>query len=170
MLANTKDKNEKIVLLDYYINQIQGTFFTQVMFSEFELAIHERIESGNAVSADYFRETYRGIMQKYYGPDLVIGPDNDMSGMKISHFYRQYYVFKYATGYATAQMLSQKILEGDKAGLDAFMNFMATGTSKYPMDILVDAGVDLNQPEAVERTISLFGELVDELESLLLEG
>jgi len=170
MLANAKDKNEKIVLLDYYIRQIRGTFFTQVMFTEFELAIHERIESGGAVSADYFRETYREIMQKYYGPDLVIGPDNDMSGMKIGHFYRQYYVFKYATGYATAQMISQKILEGDKAGLDAFMNFMATGTSKYPMDILVDAGVDLNQPEAVERTIALFGELVDELEKLLLEG
>ena len=170
MIKNAKSKNEKMALLNHYIRQIDGTFFTQVMFTEFELAIHNRIESGEAVSADYFRKTYRDIFQKYYGPELVIGENNDMGGMKISHFYRQYYVFKYATSYAAAQMISQKIIDGDKETLKAYKKFLATGSSLYPIDLLKTAGVDLTQPEAVERTIKLFGELVDELAQLLEEA
>ena len=170
LLANAETKEEKMVLLNYYIEQIQGTFFTQVMFSEFEVAIHDHIENGGATSVDYFRKTYREIFQKYQGPDVVIGPNNDMGGMKISHFYRQYYVYQYATCYAAAQALSQKILEKDPGALDKYMQFLATGSSKYPVDILKDAGVDMTAPEAVERTIRLFGELVDEIERLLFPG
>jgi oligoendopeptidase F len=170
LLDHAEDKDEKMVLLDYYIRQILGTFFTQVRFSEFELAIHERAESGEAFSADYFRETYRDIFQKYYGPELVIGENNDMAGMKISHFYRQYYVYKYATSYAAAQALSQRILEGDKKALKAYQQFLATGRSKYPIEMLKDAGVDMTSPEPVQRTIALFSELVDEMERLLDEG
>ncbi len=170
MLSQAQTREEKIVLLNYYIGQIKGTFFTQVMFSEFEEKIHEHVDNGGAVSVDWFRKTYREIFQKYNGPDLVIGPDNDMGGMKISHFYRQFYVYQYATCYAAAQMLSQKILEGDKAALDAYMQFLATGSSKYPVDILKDAGVDMTSPEPVETTIKLFGELVAEMERLLDES
>ncbi len=169
MLDNTTDKKEKLFLLDHYIKQIDGTFFTQVMFSEFELAIHSHLQEGGAFSVDYFRKTYREIFQKYFGPDLVIGENNDLSGMKISHFYRAFYVYKYATSYAAAQMISQKIIDGDKAALDAYMTFLETGSSKYPVDILIDAGVDPTSTESIERTIKLFGELVDEMERLLLE-
>lgn len=169
MLAHTKSKEEKIALLNYYIRQISGTFFTQVMFCEFELAIHDRIEKGDAFSVDWFRQTYRDIYQKYYGPELYIGPNNDMGCLKIGHFYRMYYVYQYATSYSAAQMLSQRILEGDKEALDAYMKFLATGTSMYPVDILKFAGVDLTSPEPVQRTMTLFGELVDEMEALLLE-
>lgn len=169
MLKNAKSKEEKIVLLNHYIDQIKGTFFVQVMFAEFELAIHNRIESGGAVSVDYFRKTYREIFQKYYGPDLVIGEYNDMSGMKISHFYRQYYVYQYATCYAAAQMLSQRILDGEKGILDTYYKFLETGQSAYPVDILKAAGVDLTKSDAVDRTLALFSELVDELERLLDE-
>ncbi len=169
MLKNAKSKDEKITLLNHYINQIKGTFFVQVMFAEFELAIHKRIESGGAVSVDYFRKTYREIFQKYYGPDLVIGEYNDMSGMKISHFYRQYYVYQYATCYAAAQMLSQRILDGEKGILDTYYKFLETGQSAYPVDILKAAGVDLTKSDAVDSTLALFSELVDELERLLDE-
>jgi len=169
LLETTKDKNEKLALLYYYIKQIDGTFFTQVMFSEFEHEAHRHAESGGAFSADYFRQTYRDIFQKYMGPDVVIGPNNDMGGLKISHFYRNYYVYQYATSYAASQALSQKILEGDKKALEAYMHFLATGTSKYPLQILQDAGVDLTQPEPVAYTLQLFGELVDEMERLLME-
>ncbi|MCK5127704.1 MAG: oligoendopeptidase F, partial [candidate division Zixibacteria bacterium] len=169
MLANAKSKDEKIALLNYYIKQIQGTFFTQVMFSEFEAKINEHIETGNAVSVDYFRETYREIFQKYNGPDLVIGPDNDMSGMKIYHFYRTFYVYQYATCYAAAQMISQEILDGDKQALEDFMEFLQTGSSDYPVDILKKAGVDMNSPEPVNYTLKVFGELVDEMEKLLVK-
>jgi len=170
LLENTQDKKEKMFLLNYYIRQITGTFFTQVMFSEFELAIHERIESGQALSADYLRSTYRDIYQKYWGPELVIEENRDMGGMRISHFYRQYYVYQYATCYAAAQMMSQRLLEGEKGFLDTYMEFLSAGSSKYPVDILKDAGVDMTTPEPIDRTIKLFGELVDEMERLLDES
>lgn len=170
LLDNTKDKKEKMALLNYYIEQIIGTFYTQVMFSEFELAIHERIESGQALSADYLRQTYRGIYQKYWGPELVIGENRDLGGMRISHFYRQYYVYQYATCYAAAQVLSQKILEEGEDFLDTYKQFLSTGWSQYPVDILKDAGVDMTTPEPIQRTIKLFAELVDEMERLLKES
>ncbi len=169
MLSKAKTRDEKLVLLDYYIRQIEGTFFTQVMFSEFELTIHNHLESGGAFSADFFRQTYRAIFQKYYGPDLVIGPENDMGCFKIYHFYRQYYVYQYATCYAAAQSLSQQILENQAGALDRYHHFLKSGSSQYPVDILKDAGIDMTTPEPIQRTISLFGELVDEMERLLFE-
>jgi oligoendopeptidase F len=170
LLEHAQNKKEKMALLNYYIRQINGTFFTQVMFSEFELAIHERIESGQALSADYLRKTYRDIYQKYWGPELVIGEDRDLGCLRISHFYRQYYVYQYATCYAAAQMLSQKLLEGEEGFWDTYKQFLSTGSSKYPVNILKDAGVDMTTPEPIDRTIKLFGELVDELERLLDES
>jgi len=167
LLKNATSKKEKMALLNYYIKQIIGTFYTQVMFSEFELAIHERIESGQALSADYLRQTYRDIYQKYWGPELVIDEINDLGGMRISHFYRQYYVYQYATCYAAAQMLSQKILDEGEGFLDKYKQFLSTGSSKYPVDILKDAGVDMTTPEPINRTLTLFSELVDEMERLL---
>ncbi len=169
MLEKTKDKQEKIALLNYYITQIIGTFYTQVWFSEFELAIHKRVEDGGALSADFFRQTYRDIYQKYWGPELVIDSINDVGGMRISHFYRQYYVYQYATCYAAAQMLSQRILEKQKGALEQYQQFLNTGSSKYPVDVLKDAGVDMTTSEPVDRTIKLFGSLVDQLEKLLME-
>ncbi len=170
LLANAESKQEKLAVLNHYIKLIQGTFFTQVMFSEFELAVHTHIENGGAVSVDYFRKTYRDIYQKYHGPDLVIGVNNDMGGLKIPHFYRQYYVYQYATGIAAGEALSQKILEEGKPAVEAYLKFLSTGSSKYPVDILREAGVDITSPEPVERTIRLFGELVDQMEALLSQN
>ena len=170
MLGKIKDKNEKLALLNYYIDQIQGTFFTQVMFTEFELAIHEHIEKGGAFSVDFFRKTYGDIYRKYHGPDLFVGENDDIRGMMISHFYRQFYVYQYATSYAAAQMLSQKIMEGDPGIQERYLKFLSTGSSAYPVDILKEAGVDMTQPEAIQRTLKLFSDLVDEMEALLTEG
>lgn len=169
MLEKTKDKQEKINLLNYYITQIIGTFYTQVWFSEFELAIHQRVEDGGALSADFFRQTYRDIYQKYWGPELVIDSVNDVGGLRISHFYSQYYVYQYATCYAAAQMISQRIMEKQKGALEQYQRFLSTGNSKYPVDVLKDAGVDMTTSEPVDRTIKLFASLVDQLEKLLLD-
>jgi oligoendopeptidase F len=169
LLSKTESKDEKIMLLNHYINQIDGTFITQIMFSEYELMLHKHIQDGGALSVDFIRKTYRELLQKYWGPDVVIGPNNDMGAMKLYHYYRTYYVYKYASSYAAAQMISQKILEGDQKALDAYLNFLTVGSSKYPMDILMDAGVDMNSSEPVDRTLKLFGELVDEMERLLEE-
>ena len=101
---------------------------------------------------------------------MVVGKDRDLGGLRISHFYRQYYVYQYATCYAAAQMLSQRLLEGEKGFLDTYKQFLSTGSSKYPVNILKDAGVDMTTPEPIDRTIKLFGELVDEMERLLDES
>jgi oligoendopeptidase F len=170
MIANTKDKQEKLYLLTKYIEQIIGTFYTQLMFSEFELAIHERVEQGGSLSVDFFRKTYRDIYQKYWGPDLVIGPNNDLGGMRIYHFYREYYVYQYATCYAAAQVLSEKIVNKEKGALDTYYRFLQTGSSDYPVEVLKKAGVDMTTPEPVARTIKLFGDLVDQVDKLLNEG
>jgi len=169
LLKNAASKEEKIMLLNQYITQIEGTFISQVMFAEYELMIHDQVQKGGAVSVDFFRKTYRDIFQKYYGPELVIGPDNDMGALKLYHFYRTFYVYQYATSYAAAQMLSQKILAGDKKAVDAYLKFLGTGSSKYPMEILKDAGVDMASPEPVQWTLKLFSELIDEMERLLAE-
>lgn len=168
LIANARDKQEKAYLLTKYIGQIVGTFYTQVMFSEFELAIHERVEKGGSLSVDFFRKTYRDIYQKYWGPDLVIGPLNDLGGMRISHFYREYYVYQYATSYAAAQVLSDKIVRKEKGALEAYYRFLRTGSSDYAVEVLKEAGVDMTTPEPVARTIKLFGELVDQLDQLLV--
>ena len=170
MLKNAKDKEEKKRLLLYYIDQIVGTFYTQVMFSEFELAIHNQIENGGALSADFFRKTYRDIYQKYWGPDLVIDSINDMGCLRISHFYREYYVYQYATCYAAAQMLSQELVDKGKDFWPTYEQFLSTGSSIYPVDILKRAGVDMTTPEPINRTIKLFGDLVDQMEKLLEES
>ncbi len=168
MLAHAKDKNEKLYLLNYYIDQIIGTFYTQVWFSEFELKIHEIVESGGALSTDAYRKIYREIFQKYYGPDFYLPPDRDYGGMRISHFYRMYYVYQYATSYAASQMLSQKIMAGDKKAIQAYKEFIQTGSSDYPVNILKKAGVDMTTTEPFQNTIRVFADLVDQYEKLLL--
>ena len=169
LMAKAKDKKEKMLLLQRYIEQIIGTFYTQLWFSEFELAMHEQVEKGGALSVSFLRNTYRDIYQKYWGPELVLDTNNELGGMRIYHFYRPYYVYQYAVGYAAAQVLSENIINKKKGALEAYQQFLNTGSSKYPIDILKDAGVDVTTPDPVGRTIRMFGELVDEMEKLLNE-
>jgi len=169
LIANAKTREEKEYLLTRYIEQIVGTFYVQVMKSEFELAIHERVEAGGSLSVDFFRKTYRDLYQKYWGPDLTIGPLSDLGGMRDDHFYSQYYVYQYATSYAAAQVLSDKIVRKEPGALEAYYQFLRTGSSDYPVEILKKAGVDMTTPEPVAKTIKLFGELVDQLDQLLKE-
>jgi len=169
LLETTTDPREKLDLLIYYIEQIENTFYTQVLFSEFEHAMHRHAEKGGAFSSTLFRQTYRDIYQKYWGPALVIDSINDMGCLRIHHFYRTYYVFQYATGYAAAQMIAQRILDREPGAVDALMAFLNTGNSDYPVEILKKAGVDMTSPEPVNRTIKLFADLVNEVERLLDE-
>jgi len=169
MLDNAKNRMEKISLLNNYIEQIEGTVFVQVMFSEFEQIIHDQVQNGGAFSVDWLRQEYRKLQDKYYGPAVTIGPDNDMSGMKIYHFYRTFYVYQYATGYCAAEALAHKILAQEEGALENYKEFLSTGTSDYPVEILKKAGVDMTKPEAVEATMKLFAELVNEIEKLLHE-
>ena len=167
MLGQAKEKGEKLTLLNYYIDQIIQTFLRQIMLAEFELVIHERVESGGALSADFFRASIRDIFQKYWGPELVVDSLYELDGLRIPHFYGQYYVYQYSTCYAAAQMLSERLMKKEKGIQDTYARFLSTGGSKYPVDILKEAGVDMTTPEPVAATIKLFGRLVDEMEILL---
>ncbi len=169
LIDHAKDKNQKLYLLNNFINQILGTFYGQVMYSEFELKIHEIVESGGALSAKSMRQLYREIYQKYYGPDLVIEPEKDMGCLRIYHFYRDYYVYQYATSYAASMTLSRKILSGDKNALNSYIDFIKTGSSDYPINILKKAGVDMTSPDPVENVTRVFSDLIDEFEKLILE-
>ena len=170
LLETTTDREEKLQLLIEYIEKIEGTFYTQVFFSEFEIAMHNRVEEGGAFSADFMRKTYRDLYQKYWGPDLVIDSLNDMGCVRISHFYRNYYVFQYATSYAAAQMLAKRVLDKEPGAVESVLTFLSTGSSDYAIDILKKAGVDMTTPEPIDATLKLFGELVDEVEKLLDES
>jgi oligoendopeptidase F len=116
------------------------------------------------------RKTYRDVYQKYWGPDVFIDSLNDMGCVRISHFYRNYYVFQYATGYAAAQMMAQRVLNNEPGGVENLMGFLSTGSSDYPVNILKTYGVDMTTSEPVDRTLALFAQLVDEVERLLDES
>jgi len=169
LLKHAKNKAEKLYLLNYYIEMIQGTFYTQVMFSEFERDAHARAEAGEALSASSLRQIYRNIYQKYNGPDLVVDSLDDLSCLRISHFYRNFYVYQYATSLAAASAFSQKILAGDKEALTRYNEMLQGGDSDYPIELLKKAGVDMTYPEPVNATVELFGDLVEQFEKLLLE-
>jgi len=169
LLNKVQDKDQRLYLLNYYLEFILGTFYNQVMFAEFEKVAHEKAEQGQALSASSLREIYGNIYQKYYGPDLTLDSLDDLSCLRISHFYRNFYVYKYATSLAGAAAFSREILDGDKEALNRYLGLLKAGGSDYPIDIVKTAGVDLSSPEPVNRTVELFADLVGQMEKLLLE-
>jgi len=169
LIKHTQDKDKKAYLLEYYIQQIIGTFYGQVFYSEFEKEIHDQMESGQGLTAESMRKTYRDIYQKFYGPEVVIGPINDLGWARIEHFYKNFYVFQYSTGYAASIALSRKILEGKKESVDGYLTFLEQGNSDYPIELLKRAGVDMTSPGPIQETVKLFDDLVSQLEKLLLE-
>jgi oligoendopeptidase F len=169
LLKHAKDKAERLYLLNYYIEMIEGTFYTQVMFAEFERDAHARAEAGEALSAKSMRQIYRDIYQRYSGPDLVLDSLDDLGCLRISHFYRKFYVYKYAVGLAAASAISQKILAGDKDALKRYIELLEAGDTDYPIELLKKAGVDMTSPEPVNATVELFADLVNQFERLLLE-
>ena len=169
MLDRVETKEQKAYLLSYYIQQIVGTFFTQVMYSQFEYEIHKDVEEGKPLSADVLRQTFRKIYQKFWGPEMILEEYSDISCLRIPHFYRAFYVYQYATSYSAATMIAERLLKGDEQQRVAYLKFLQSGESKYPIDTLQEAGVDLTKSDAIEATARLFGRLVDELEALLVK-
>jgi oligoendopeptidase F len=167
MLKNAKNKNEKLYLLNHYLESFRTTVFRQTMFAEFEKIIHEHLEGGGAITADYLCETYKKLNELYYGPNMVVDDEIAIEWARIPHFYYNYYVFQYATGFSAAVALSEKILnEGDEA-VENYMNFLKSGSSDYPINVLRKAGVDMETVEPVNNAMELFKRLVDEFDDLL---
>jgi len=167
MLKNVKDKNEKLYLLNHYLESFRTTVFRQTMFAEFEKIINEYLEAGGSLTADYLCEEYKKINQLYYGANVVIDDEIGMEWARIPHFYYNYYVFQYATGYSAAVALSEKILTEGKPAVDRYINFLKSGSSDYPLNVLKTAGVDMTTEEPVNNAMKLFSKLVDEMDKLI---
>jgi oligoendopeptidase F len=171
LLKNEKDAKKKLYLVNQYIDQIRGTLITQVMFADFELRMHRAAEAGQPLTADALDQMYAQTLKDYYGDAVVIDPEYGHTWSRIPHFYRNFYVYKYATSYAASQALSQNVLtskgkDKDKAR-DRYIKFLSAGGSKYPIELLKDAGVDLTTPTPVDATMKKFSQLVDDMEKLL---
>ncbi len=167
MLKNVKDDGEKLYLLNHYLEQFRTTVYRQTMFAEFEKIIYEHAENGGALTADYLSDTYKELNEKYYGPNVVVDDEIAIEWARIPHFYYNYYVFQYATGFSAAVSLSQQVLkEGDPA-VERYLNFLKSGSSDYPINVLRTAGVDMATVEPVNNALKLFGELVDEMDKLI---
>ena len=167
LLKTTEDKNQRKYLINYYLEQFRGTLFRQTMFAEFELEVHRRDEAGEALTKEELNEIYYNLNKKYYGDEINIDEKISWEWARIPHFYTAFYVYQYATGYSAAIALSQRILKEN--GKDDYINFLKGGSSKYSIDILKGAGVDMTTAEPVEKAMEVFSSLLDEMENLLTE-
>ena len=167
MLKNVKDKNQRLYLLNHYLESFRTTVFRQTMFAEFELIINRHLESGGALTADYLCSEYKKLNQLYYGPNIIVDEDIEMEWARIPHFYYNYYVFQYATGFSAAVSLSEKILKDGDNAVDKYLNFLKSGESDYPINVLKKAGVDMTTEEPVNNAMAIFKRLVDEMDSLI---
>lgn len=166
LLDTTEDPNMKAYILNRQIDDLRGTLYRQTMFAEFEKAIHQTEEAGEALALDAFKRIYRGLLEKYFGPDFVIDEELELEGLRIPHFYGAFYVYKYATGISAAVALSEQVLaSGD---VERYLGFLRSGGSRFPIETLATAGVDMSSQEPVEAALRLFDRRVGELEKLLV--
>jgi len=166
-LSKTTDKKERAYLINYFMEQFRTTLYRQTMFAEFEMNIGRMAQDGVALTPDVLNAEYRRLNQHYYGDDIVVDEEIDMEWMRIPHFYYNYYVFQYATGYAAAIALSRRILREGEGAVKDYIGFLSGGCSKSPIDLLKGAGVDMSTTQPVEEALALFGELIDEMDSLM---
>ncbi|MCA9150481.1 MAG: oligoendopeptidase F family protein, partial [Planctomycetales bacterium] len=167
LLEQTTDKKWRAYLINREIDDIRGTIFRQTMFAEFEKITHEMGEAGEPLTLESFRKVYRGLLEQYFGPDFALDDCLSLECLRIPHFYRAFYVFKYATGLSAAIALSQRVLKGGANELEDYLGFLKSGCSRDPLDLLRAAGVDMASPKPVKTALEYFSSLVSELESLL---
>jgi oligoendopeptidase F len=167
LMQQARSDQERAYLINRDIDAIRGTIIRQTMFAEFEKVIHALAESGEPLTVECFKSEYAKLLEVYFGPDFVLDEQLKLECLRIPHFYRAFYVYKYATGLSAAIALSERVLNGGQRELGDYLGFLQGGCSKYPLDLLRDAGVDMTKPEPVETALDRFAELVDELDELL---
>lgn len=166
LLQNTDDPRFKAYLINHEIDSIRATVVRQTMFAEFEKLTHEMGQRGEGLTVQAFRETYLGLLKAYFGPNFAIDEQLSLECFRIPHFYRAFYVYKYATGLSAAIALSRRVLGGGKAECADYLRFLSSGCSKDPLELLADAGVDMTSPEPIEIALKHFDDLVGQLDQL----
>ncbi len=169
LLARTAEKRERAYLINYFLEQFRTTLYRQTMFAEFELQFNTLAEQGTTLTAQTLNEMYYALNRTYYGDGLVVDGEIAYEWSRIPHFYYDYYVFQYATGFSAAVALAQKILSEGESAAKAYLGFLSGGCSKDPISLLRDAGVDMATPQPIEQALNLFDELIDEMETLMSE-
>ncbi|KMK74803.1 oligoendopeptidase F [Alkalihalobacillus pseudalcaliphilus] len=169
LVKNTEDAKKKLYLLNHFLEGFRGTVFRQTMFAEFEYAIHEKAAAGEALTPDLLTQTYYDLNKKYFGEDLVIDEEIGLEWSRIPHFYYNFYVYQYATGYSAAAALSKQILEEGEPAVERYLSFLKAGSSDYPIEVLKQAGVDMTSSEPIEQALAVFEETLTEMEKLIDE-
>ncbi|MCQ2590517.1 MAG: oligoendopeptidase F [Treponema sp.] len=167
LLKNAESKEMKAYLLSMRADDILATLHRQTMFAEFELKAHEAVENGTPLTAELLRKIYRELLELYFGPEMVFESNSDMEGLRIPHFYTAFYVYKYATGISAALALAKRVTEGGEKEREDYFKFLKSGGSRYPIESLRVAGVDMESTEPVQAACDTFKKIVDELKTLL---
>ena len=167
LMSRAKDDRERAFLINREIDSIRATVIRQTMFAEFEKITHELVEQNEPLTVERFKQVYRELLEAYFGPDFALDDALSLECFRIPHFYRAFYVYKYATGMSAAIALAERVTSGGKRELEHYLRFLEGGCSKDPLDLLRDAGVDMEQPGPVDTALAHFGELVEQLAQLL---
>ena len=170
LLGQTTDKRRRAYLINYFLEQFRATLYRQTMFAEFELWCSEQTRKGQPLTAEGLSAKYQALNRDYYGADIVLDPEVALEWARIPHFYYNFYVYQYATGYAAAIALSQRIQKEGEPAVQDYLSFLSKGCSEDPVSLLRGAGVDMASPAPVNDALKLFDQLVSELESLLAES
>ncbi len=169
LLKTTTDKRQRAYLINYFLEQFRTTLYRQTMFAEFELAVNQMTERGEGLTADALCEKYRQLNAGYFGPDIVVDEEISLEWARIPHFYYNYYVYQYSTGYAAAIALSQKILQEGESAVERYLTFLKGGSSQPPIDLLRGAGVDMATAQPIDEALKLFAGLIDEMDALMAD-
>ena len=168
LMQRAETREMRAYLVGKQADDIIATIYRQTMFAEFEHLTHDMAEQGEPLTVDSLRATYRQLLERYFGPEMKLEPVSDLEGLRIPHFYSAFYVYKYATGLAAAVALAERVLAGGTAARDRYLTFLQSGGSRYPLESLQLAGVDMSDPAPVQQALAVFGTLVGELEQLLI--
>jgi len=160
-------KELRLYLVNKHADDLLATLYRQTMFAEFEKITHELEEGGTPLTVELFRGEYRKLLEKYFGPEMVLEEVSDLEGLRIPHFYNAFYVYKYATGVSAALALADRVLSGGEKERQDYFTFLKSGGSCFPIESLKVTGVDMSSPEPVNAACEVFGKLVDELERML---
>lgn len=167
LLDTTEDKKKRLYLLNHYLESFRTTLFRQTMFAEFEWLIHEQIEKGEALSASKLNEMYLELNKAYFGEGVVVDEPISLEWARIPHFYYNYYVYQYATGFSSAVAIADQLKSGGQEAVDNYITFLSSGNSRYPLDTLKAAGVDMTTSEPVDSALAVFKEILAEMSSLI---
>ncbi|MZU11795.1 oligoendopeptidase F, partial [Bifidobacterium longum] len=169
LLATEEDPRVRAYVLNHYLDGFKGTIFRQTQFAEFEHFMHQEDAKGTPLTSEYLSESYGELNAKYYGPAVEKDPEIKDEWARIPHFYYNYYVYQYSTGFSAASALAKKIWEKEPGALDAYLTYLKAGNSDYPVEVMKKAGVDMTQAAYIEDAMAVFEQRLNELEALVEE-